>query len=131
MLESTDRLDRAYDVYSDALSHLQDAGSKEPLSIEEQMRGVTLACKLAEMANAMGRGDIEEEKSLVWAVEVILKNIMPAKVHNDGEYENATQQRKQSSDDTSLDLPNWASGTDLAAPFEALGSLYVRKGKDE
>lgn len=128
MLESTDRLDRAYDVYSDALSHLQDAGSKQPLSIEEQMRGVTLACKLAEMANAMGRGDIEEEKSLVWAVEVILENIMPAKAHNGEGYETAAQ---QSSDHTSLDLPNWASATDLAAPFEALGSLYVRNGKDE
>lgn len=130
MLESTGHLNRAYDVYSDALSHLQDAGSKQPLSIEEQMRGVTLACKIAEMANAMGRVDIEE-KSLVWAVEVILKNIMPAMAHNDEEYETAAQQRKQSSDQTSLHLPNWASATDLAAPFEALGSLYVRNGKDE
>ncbi|KAF8740058.1 hypothetical protein AX14_008965 [Amanita brunnescens Koide BX004] len=125
MLESTGHPDKAYDIYSDALSHLQDAGSKQPLSIEEQMRGVTLSCKLAEMTNAMGRGDVEEEARLVWAVEVILKNIMPAMVPGK-EHDVASQQ-----DHASLDLPSWVSATDLATPFEALGSLYVRNGNDE
>jgi hypothetical protein len=126
MLESTGCLDRAYDVYSDALSHLQDVGSKQPLSIEEHMRAVTLSCKLAEMANAVGRDDIEEEKWLVWAVEVILKNIIPARA-NDA----VVQQRKLPPGDESLVLPEWVSATDLAAPFEALGTLYVRNGRDE
>lgn len=134
MLESIGRLDRAYDIYSDALTHLQDVGSKQPLSIEEHMRAVTLSCKLAEMANVMGRDDIEEEKWLVRAVEVILKNIMPARANNDKENDDAAvQQRKlpSHSDYGYLALPEWVSATDLAAPFEALGTLYVRNGRDE
>jgi len=131
MLESIGCLDRAYDVYSDALSHLQDVGSKQPLSIEEHMRAVTLSCKLAEMANAAGLGDIEEEKWLVWAIEVILKNIMPAKADHDEGNDVAVEQRKSPADYESLALPQWVSATDLAAPFEALGTLYVRNGRDE
>src|SRR6266576_5806578 len=130
MLESTGCLDRAYNVYSDALSHLQDVGSKQPLSIEEHMRAVTLSCKLAEMANAAGRDDIEEEKWLVWAVEVILKNIMPARANHDEENGAAVQQGTLPSDYESLALPEWVSATDLAVPFEALATLYVRNGRD-
>ncbi|KAF8633509.1 hypothetical protein AX15_001416 [Amanita polypyramis BW_CC] len=131
MLESIGRLDQAYDVYSDALSHLQEAGSKTPLSIDEQMRGVTLSCKLAEMANILARGSTEEEKWLVWAVEVILKNVMvsdPARIRR-GEEGDAGPQVKPSEESESLGLPDWVSGTDLAAPFEALGTLYARAGR--
>ncbi|KAK2461282.1 hypothetical protein APHAL10511_006809 [Amanita phalloides] len=123
MLESSGRWDQAYGVYSDTLSHLREAENKVPLSIEEQLRGVALSCKLAEMANATGRGDAEEEKWLVGAVEVILRHLAVS---------NSTIiDGKPPSDKKSLDLPQWTSAVDLAAPFEALGTLYIRSGRDD
>jgi hypothetical protein len=133
LLESTGRSDQAYDVYADALSHIQEAGSNTPLSVEEQLRGVTLACKLAEMTSTLGRGDDEEEKWLSWAVQVILKNIMvmdPAKTER-GDSEEPSYAGQILGVNFILGLPEWVSATDLAAPFEALGTLYARTGRSE
>ncbi|KAM6503461.1 hypothetical protein JOM56_000404 [Amanita muscaria] len=127
MLESTGHSDKAYDVYAGALSHIQEAGEKTSLSNEEHLRGIKLACKLAEMSNALDRNK-EEEKWLTWAIQVILTSMLPNKsaaVHHTDVSQNVR------GDDHTLSLPTWVSNTDLAAPFEALGSLYARTNRNE
>ncbi|KAF8637891.1 hypothetical protein AX17_002514 [Amanita inopinata Kibby_2008] len=141
-LEEMDKADQAYDVYVDALSHIQEAGTKTPLTIDEQLRGVALSCKLGEMAHILGRGEDQEERWLVWAVEVILKNVMvnePRRSLKVKEGEHISTEQTGSSGTshgihsapTDLELPAWVSVTDIAAPFEALGSVYARTDRDE
>jgi len=88
-----------------------------------------------------------EERYLVWAVEALLKSVLMVEQREEGrtasdwEVEGDIKDvRSQivgdSANDTramtaELQLPEWATTTDIAAPFEALGSLYSRTGKIE
>ncbi|PFH49556.1 hypothetical protein AMATHDRAFT_147399 [Amanita thiersii Skay4041] len=129
VLESMNHMDQAYEVYADGLSYLQNTEGKAPLTKGEQMRGVALACKLGELAHDLDRGKDEEEKWLVWAVETILKNIM---VNTTDHISNRGKPNPETRiESVELGLPGWVSATDLAAPFEALGSLYAQTGKND
>lgn len=135
VLESRGKLDAAYAVYQDALSRLQEAGTKEPLSGPEKLRAVAISYKLGEIAAALDKPE-EEEHHLVWAVEALLKSVMPID-QSHGNISVLDHKNIQHSDSETqtmileLALPDWATKTDVAAPFEALGSFYAQYGKLE
>lgn len=131
VLESNNKLEEAYDVYSESLTRLRDAGSKATLSGPENLRAVAIAYRLGELAATL-QNPKDEERHLVWAVEAILKSVMEEKQAGSSD-KPLTSQSDSSTHTmiTELELPSWATKTDVAAPFEALGAFYAQAGKLE
>ncbi|RDB30872.1 hypothetical protein Hypma_005891 [Hypsizygus marmoreus] len=128
VLESNGKVDKAYDVYVEALSQLQEVGTKELLSGPENLRAVAISYKLGELAALLQKPE-EEEQHLVWAVEALLKSILPTRGPNTGEHHSQASDSDALAITTELSLPDWATNTDIAAPFEALGTYYAHAGK--
>lgn len=132
VLENNNQPERAYDLYTEALLPVQEADSKGRLTGPEKMRAVALAYKLGEMAHDFHRPPDEEEKWLVEAVEMVLKIIShPSPNANDGQAHMEVGDRDSEVINAELELPPWATRTDLAAPFEALGTVYAQAEKVE
>jgi hypothetical protein len=117
-------------VYEEALEQLPQTW--EGLSGKEKLRAVGIAYKLGEMAGRMKGKEEKEEGYLAWAVESLLKGAKndsktgeSLEVIGGGENANDDAMMKE------LQLPEWATKTDVAALFEALGSFYARTGKPE
>lgn len=85
------------------------------------MRAAALAYKLGSMAPELGKPDEEEEKWLTWSVNAIL-SIMK-------EPASPPPAKKLHIMAADMGLPPWASGHDLAAPFEALATFYNSRGR--
>ena len=157
VLEADGKHGEAYDVYLDALTRIQAAadsatkqnglpGQDEELSGPEKLRAIALAYKLGELAGALNRPE-DEEKHLVWAIETILPAIMvpppdisdaeradqraDAQVMDDNPNTTVPSPREAEAIVVELALPEWATKTDLAAPFEALGTFYAQNGRLE
>ena len=76
------------------------------------------------MADTYQLGEAEEEKWLTWSVEEVLKlakAIGSSKPGSDSEENQLVL--------SDLELPKWASMTDIGAPLESLGAFYARTGK--
>ncbi|KAF5381342.1 hypothetical protein D9615_008361 [Tricholomella constricta] len=135
VLEAEGKPEKAYDVYLDALTRLQQVGTKDQLlSGPEKLRAIAISYKLAEMAGDLERPE-EEERHLVWAVEAILRSVLrmgeqTMQLEHVSEADTAvpsdTDTRTMISE---LTLPDWATKTDVAAPLEALGAVYAQAGR--
>jgi hypothetical protein len=125
-LEQNHKLERAFEVYEEALERLPTSG--EDMSGRDKLRAVGIAYKLGEMAGVMKGKEEKEEGYLAWAVEALLKSMK-----NDSERKPKGENVNDDSDSVikALQLPEWASKIDIAAPFEALGSFYARNGRLE
>jgi tetratricopeptide (TPR) repeat protein len=124
-LEENHKLERAFEVYEEALERLPERW--DGLSGKEKLRAVGIAYKLGEMAGAMTGKEEKEEGYLAWAVESLLKSV---KDDSERKTREGFESRSENSNDA-LQLPEWATNIDIAAPFEALGSYYARTGKLE
>jgi hypothetical protein len=110
------------------------------------MRGVAIAMKLADLAEYHGFGQDAEEQWLVWAVEEILRIIRNGR-HSGTDISTLVSSQKQPKSTagqaptstattradslTGIDLPKWASVTDVGAPIQALAAFYAKVGKAE
>ncbi|EPQ50123.1 hypothetical protein GLOTRDRAFT_82573 [Gloeophyllum trabeum ATCC 11539] len=137
VLEANSKPAEAYATYSDALARLQKAIAYSEqlkelvLTGPERLRGVALACKLGEMADAYQQPAEEEERWLTWAVEELLRTLADLRQHRDVQL---AAQREEKGKDVQLvladlDLPRWVTKTDVGAPIEALGAFYAKTGK--
>ncbi|KAI0278096.1 hypothetical protein BGY98DRAFT_1097003 [Russula aff. rugulosa BPL654] len=112
----------AYGWYTAALEHLRKNWSA--LTNEEKLRAISIGQKLGEMADTYQLGEAEEERWLTWSVEEVLKlakAIGSSKPRSDNEENQLVL--------SDLELPKWASVTDIGAPLESLGAFYARIGK--
>jgi hypothetical protein len=122
VLEQNNKPKDAYEWYIAALEHLRKNWSA--LTDQEKLRAISIGQKLGEMADTYQLGDVEEERWLTWSVEEVLKlakAIGSPKPKSDNE-----EDRLVLSD---LELPKWASVTDIGAPLESLGAFYARTGR--
>ncbi|OBZ67454.1 TPR repeat-containing protein P27G11.02 [Grifola frondosa] len=126
VLEANDRPQPAYEVYSGALSQLQNV---QGLSGRERMRAVSIAAKLGEMAEVYQQPPEEEERWLTWAVEEVLHIVREGQPRETVNVEGASADTPMML--AELDLPVWVSKSDVGAPLEALGKFYAREGKPE
>lgn len=151
--EQGSRLEKAYQIYEDALWQLRSARLELPpstpdkrpdlgietfkvLSSAEKMRSVALAYKLGEMAHKLHKPPEEEEKWLVWSVEAILRTVLDAPpvaaaevVHRVSPETTTNQGLNITALVEQLGLPTWTVEHDIAAPFEALGTFYAKVGR--
>ncbi|KAI0732716.1 hypothetical protein C8Q72DRAFT_816637 [Fomitopsis betulina] len=131
-LEDAERPEAAYEVYSDALTHLRAANAASPLSGPERLRAVAIASKLGEMAEAYQLPVAEEERWLTYAVEELMRLLRDetAKgtlvVEGDSELVDKTPLML-----AELEMPPWVTKTDVGSPLEALGRFYAREGNVE
>ncbi len=121
VFEQDGQLEQAYNLYQEVLKIMQDATS---LTGNERLRAVAIAGKIGEHAETLKKPQAEEEKYLQWAVEEVLRLVKEA---NAGEIDPDVDQLVLAE----LDLPPWASSTDVGAPLEALAGFYRRIGKIE
>ncbi|KAF8884866.1 hypothetical protein CPB85DRAFT_1337628 [Mucidula mucida] len=119
VFEQDGQLEQAYNLYQEVLKIMQDATS---LTGNERLRAVAIAGKIGEHAETLNKPQAEEEKYLQWAVEEVLRLVKEA---NAGEIDPDVDQLVLAE----LDLPPWASSTDVGAPLEALAGFYRRIGK--
>ncbi|KAF8808729.1 hypothetical protein BYT27DRAFT_7188693 [Phlegmacium glaucopus] len=139
VLELDGKKEEAYNVYKEAFWKFQSAYLGLPpdappsemgtetlklLTGPEGMRAIAIAYKLGCMASELGKPDEEEEEWLTWAVTAILKVVMKVPAGS-GEHTKAENLYVMSQD---LPLPVWSRVHDLAAPFEALGTFYLKRG---
>ena len=137
VLEADGKHERAYQVYQEALSQLQENDTdptsrlRRGLTAPERMRGVAIAYRLGELAEQLHKPEQEEEQWLVYSVETALRDIMHATPKSDVSIEKVGPEGKVEASGMveQLKLPMWATSHDLAAPFEALGSFYSKVGK--
>ncbi|KAG5646767.1 hypothetical protein DXG03_002453 [Asterophora parasitica] len=136
VLESAGKHEKAFDVYLDALTRIQQVTEKQPqlLGGPEKLRAIAISYKLAEMAADLERPE-EEERHLVWAVEAILRSVLQLGEPT-GRPDHASEAGTALPSDmdtrtmiTELSLPEWATKTDVAAPLEALGAFYAQAGR--
>lgn len=102
------------------------------LTPQEVLRQVSIAHKLGQMAEAYSFGEAEEEKWLNWSVEKLLGIVNKYGVvlgGNSGAVEGKDSEVKALLAD--LELPGWVTKEDIAAPLEALGAFYARRGNIE
>ncbi|KAF8068748.1 hypothetical protein FPV67DRAFT_1414407 [Lyophyllum atratum] len=134
VLELNGKPDEAYDVYEDALAMLKQAEKEGRLSGPEKLRAITISYRLGELASALQMPE-EEERHLVWAVEAVLKSVLRlGGPPRDPERAREAESTEVGDPNTrimisELSLPNWATKMDVAAPLEALGTLYARAGR--
>ena len=122
VLEQDNRSKEAYGWYTAALEHLRKNWSA--LTNEEKLRAISIGQKLGEMADTYQLGEAEEERWLTWSVEEVLKlakDIGSSKAGSNNEENHLVL--------SDLELPKWASVTDIGAPLESLGAFYARTGK--
>ena len=127
-MEESNKLESAFEVYEEALERLPEKW--EGLSGKERLRAIGIAYKLGEMARTMSDKEKKEEGYLAWAVEALLKSMNSERKSGD----ESVGKSEDVNDDLvmkTLQLPEWATQTDIAAPFEALGSFYLRTGRSE
>jgi len=128
VLESNNKPQLAYELMA---KYLDDLPSRDGLetgpesstskwSGPERMRLVAIAYKLGEMANTYSQLATEEERWLVWSVQEL--NATLKKRNKTGQVEIPPTLRE-------LELPNWVTKTDVAAPIQALGEYFSRVGK--
>jgi hypothetical protein len=122
VLEQDNRSKEAYEWYTTALEHLRKNWSA--LTNEEKLRAVSIGQKLGEMADTYQLGEAEEERWLTWSVEEVLK--LAEAIRSSKPRSNNEENHLVLSD---LELPKWASVTDIGAPLESLGAFYARTGK--
>lgn len=151
--EQGNELERAFQIYEDALWQLRSARLELPpstpdkrpdlgietfkvLSSAEKMRSVALAYKLGEIAHKIHKPPEEEEKWLVWSVEAILRTVLDAPpvaaaevVHKVSSGPTSNQGPNITALVEQLGLPAWTIEHDIAAPFEALGAFYAKVGR--
>lgn len=120
---------QAFDVYAEALERMwtvdRRSGEGTGLSCEEKLRAVSIAYKLGCMAGEMQGMEDAEEKYLSWAVEKLSDDVHAVEDHS-RERESPDKDVKAFHTTMGLQLPEWATITDIAAPFEALASFYAR-----
>ncbi|CAL1699611.1 unnamed protein product [Somion occarium] len=127
VLEKADHPQAAYEVYTSALSQLQNT---QGLSGPERVRAAAIAFKLGEMAELYQQPPEEEEKWLVYTVEELLRVVrdyqgnIPHQPGGGGD-------ERQLAALSELELPGWVTKHDLIAPLETLGAFYNRVGKQE
>jgi len=122
VLEQDNKSKEAYEWYIAALEHLRKNWSV--LTNEEKLRAISIGQKLGEMADTYQLGEAEEERWLTWSVEEVLKL---AKVIGSSKPGGDNEENYLVLSD--LELPKWASVTDIGAPLESLGAFYARTGK--
>jgi hypothetical protein len=141
VLEENNQLEKAYDIYLESLTRLQEVGTKVRLSGPEKLRAVAISYRLGELAATLQKPE-DEERHLVWAVEAILKSVMDDQQNGSlgkptptptAQLASASQVGDSDTQAmiTELELPTWATKTDIASPFEALGTFYAQAGKVE
>lgn len=160
VFEEDGKTEQAFNVYLDSLTRLQDverqsrgnpqlSGSSNEkgfgdaeslgksgqfireLTDKERLRAITLAYKLAELAGRLNRPE-DQERYLVWTAETIIRMMQ-------SETEKIQQSSAMNSPKSNeaelvireLSLPIWATKTDFAAPFEALGTFYSQNDRLE
>lgn len=122
VLEQDNKSKEAYERYIVALEHLRNNWSA--LTYEEKLRAISIGQKLGEMADTYQVGEAEEERWLTWSVEEVLK--LAKAIGSSKSGSNNEENHLVLSD---LELPKWASVTDIGAPLESLGAFYARAGK--
>ncbi len=122
VLEQDNKSKEAYERYIVALEHLRNNWSA--LTYEEKLRAISIGQKLGEMADTYQVGEAEEERWLTWSVEEVLK--LAKAIGSSKSGSNNEENHLVLSD---LELPKWASVTDIGAPLESLGAFYARTGK--
>ncbi len=122
VLEQDNKSKEAYERYIVALEHLRNNWSA--LTYEEKLRAISIGQKLGEMADTYQLGEAEEERWLTWSVEEVLK--LAKAIGSSKSGSNNEENHLVLSD---LELPKWASVTDIGAPLESLGAFYARAGK--
>lgn len=155
ILEQENKLESAYNVYEDAFWELRTTGvgiklppstidnrpdlgveSLKSLSNAEKMRAIALSYKLGELAHELNKPE-EEEKWLTWSVESIIRTVLHAPapsavavVRSKGPEElgRKSQPPRARVLVEQLGLPSWTVRHDIAAPFEALATLYAKQG---
>jgi hypothetical protein len=132
VLEENDHPQLAYDVYVNVLKQLQKQRSTPAATAaaaEERMRIVAVAYKLGEMAEMYQQPPEEEEKWLSLAVEELLRLAKESPRKNPDTSSSSSQGLIIAGNE--LELPDWVSKLDFAAPIEALGAFYARSGNVE
>ncbi|KAF4613998.1 hypothetical protein D9613_007552 [Agrocybe pediades] len=155
ILEQENKLEAAYNIYEDAFWELRTTGvgirlpsstidnrpdlgveSLKSLSNAEKMRAIALSHKLGELAHELHK-PVEEEKWLTWSVESIIRCVLHAptppavavvKSRGPEELGGKDHSPKTRVLVEQLGLPSWTVRHDIAAPFEALASLYAKRG---
>ncbi len=122
VLEQDNKSKEAYERYIVALEHLRNNWSA--LTYEEKLRAISIGQKLGEMADTYQVGEAEEERWLTWSVEEVLK--LAKAIGSSKSGSNNEENHLVLSD---LEIPKWASVTDIGAPLESLGAFYARTGK--
>jgi len=122
VLEQDNKSKEAYERYIVALEHLRNNWSA--LTYEEKLRAISIGQKLGEMADTYQLGEAEEERWLTWSVEEVLK--LAKAIGSSKSGSNNEENHLVLSD---LEIPKWASVTDIGAPLESLGAFYARAGK--
>jgi len=122
VLEQDNKSKEAYERYIVALEHLRNNWSA--LTYEEKLRAISIGQKLGEMADTYQVGEAEEERWLTWSVEEVLK--LAKAIGSSKSGSNNEENHLVLSD---LEIPKWASVTDIGAPLESLGAFYARAGK--
>ena len=125
VLESNNRPQAAYEIYTSLLSKLQAAQNKTG---PERLRGAAIAYKLGEMAELYQQPPEEEEKWLSFAVEELLRILRDSK---DLDVSSDVSQSEGSIDLSEMEIPSWVNRTDIVAPLQSLGAFYGRTGKQE
>ena len=118
----------AFKVYEEVLERLPEKW--EYLSGKEKFRAIGIAYRLGEMAETIDKE--KEEGYLAWAVEALLKSVKDDSERKSGdEFVGKSENVNDEPVIKMLQLPEWATKVDIAAPFEALGSFYARTGRLE
>ncbi|KAI0029123.1 hypothetical protein K488DRAFT_57122, partial [Vararia minispora EC-137] len=130
VLEKAQLAPAAFDAYKRAYELLRD--HRVVLSGPERLRGVAIAHKLGDLADAFSLGDAEEESWRVTAVEDALRVARATDKH--APKPNGVQGASSEDENArvvlaELELPRWLTTADIGAPIEALGEFYARTGR--
>ncbi|KAJ8503470.1 hypothetical protein ONZ45_g10824 [Pleurotus djamor] len=126
LLETQGKSDVAYDIYSDAVTYLRRVGASTPLTGLESLRLISLSYKLGQLALVLKLPESDEERWLTAAVEEALK---ASKLPTNPASGEETGPNGSQTFGGVIELPEWATTTDIAVPLEALGEFYARQGK--
>jgi len=132
VLEDSHEMEGAYRIYKEGFMQMFNGSTKveespskdslQLLNVAERIRAISIAYKLGELSHELQKSLAEEEKWLVWSVEALLKTVLQGSPAGSSSISDMSDLVGE------LGLPSWAMLHDFAAPFEALGSFYARRG---
>lgn len=120
VLETAHSLQKAYEVYEQCWSLMNDSAARNELSMAERHRAIAISMHLGELASQLGKK--EEEKWLVWSVQEFAKFYQSI-------YADPSAQQSDQPARMDLTLPPWTQHHEFQAALEALGSYWTKVGE--